>query len=164
MKNLPIKSGFVDGNVNGLKAARKVFYALNRMIMSTELRAINSVKYPIFSTESEKYEIIVKGSKTSQFGEERVIINSNEIMIRYSSLVKIIFMDDVRGDVDYAVGCIGETVYREDTASVGSFLSRISGSILTGSVGLLVVKRNLVSDYETLFSRYIKWDKTATEN
>jgi len=163
LKNLPIKSGFVDGNVNGLKAARKVFYALNRMIMSTELRAINSVKYPIFSTESEKYEIIVKGSKTSQFGEERVIINSNEIMIRYSSLVKIIFMDDIRGDVDYAVGCIGETVYRENAASVGSFLSRISGSISTGSVGL-VVKRNLVSDYETLFSRYIKWDKTATEN
>ena len=118
--------------------------------MSTELRAVNSVKYPIFSTESEKYEIIVKGSKTSQFEEEKVIINSNEI----SSLVKIIFMDEIPGDIEYAVGCIGQTVYREDT-----FLSRISGSISTGSLGL-VVKRNPVSDYETLFSRFIKWDKT----
>eukprot|EP01036_Dinobryon_divergens_P031313 gene31313-40685_t len=132
LKNLPIKSGFVDVKVDGLKAARKVFCALNRMIMSTELRAVNSVKYPIFSTESEKYEIIVKGSKTSQFEEEKGIINSNEI----SSLVKIIFMDEIPGDVEYAVGCIGETVHREDTASVGRFLSKISGS------------------------RFIKWDKT----
>ena len=114
MKGAPIASA-------GLKAAENVFCALNKMIMSTQLRAISYVEYPTYPTvdmESNKYEIIVTGDEGCRFDQEKEIIMSNEIVKENSSVVQIKFRNDIYGQVEYAVECIEKTLQRREVISL----------------------------------------------
>ena len=149
MKGAPISNA-------GLKAAENVFSALHKMIISTQLRAINFVDYPTVDMESNKYEIIVTGDEGYRFDQEKKIIMSNEIVNKNSSFVQINFRNDIYGQVEYAVGCIGDTVYREDVTMTGSCFSRVIGRIYSGSTGLLV-KRKFSPRLASLFMNDLSW-------
>ena len=138
----PISSGIVDVKVESLKVAEAVFCELNRMIMTNQLRAVNSVQYPVFNTENSMYEIIVTGNEGNRFEQEKVMVNSNAIMMENVNVVKITFMIEIYGKVEKAVGRIGDTVCREGIDSaVASNLYRLFGYITTGSMGLVVKRK-----------------------